>query len=200
MRIIAGQYRSRVIQSLPGVDVRPTSDRMRETLFNVLGPSLAGQVFVDAYAGTGAVGIEALSRGARLVVFIEKGRDVCELIKANLASLKIGREGRLMQGSAALQLTRVEADVVFIDPPYPKEREYEASMEALQAKPPALVVVQHSSRFALPEEYGKLKRTRVLKQGENTFSFYRPAPKPAEPASDPTIDSEPAAAEAAEEA
>ena len=179
MRVIAGQYRSRRIESLEGMDVRPTSDKLRQTLFNILGPSIAGQVFVDAYAGTGAVGIEALSRGARYVVFIEKSRDACELIKSNLAALKIGREGRLIPGSAALHLTRVEADVVFIDPPYPKEREYEAAMEALKAKPPSLVIVQHSSRFALETAYGPLKRTRTLKQGENTLSFFRTADEPA---------------------
>ena len=174
MRVIAGVYRSRKIESLPGDEIRPTSDRLRETLFNILGPSIVGQVFVDAYAGTGAVGIEAISRGARLAVFIEKNKAACELIKSNLASLQIKREGRLIHGSAAIYLTRVEADVVFIDPPFPKEAEYEAAMLALKDKPPSLAVVQHSSRFALQEEYGKLRRTRVLKQGENTLSFYRP--------------------------
>jgi 16S rRNA (guanine(966)-N(2))-methyltransferase RsmD len=187
MRVIAGEFRSRRLQSLPGMDVRPTSDKLRETLFNILGPSILGAVFVDAYAGTGAVGIEAISRGARHVIFIEKSREACELIRSNLALLKIGREGRLIQGSANLHLGRIEADIVFLDPPYPKEREYEAAMEALEAKPPALVIVQHSSRFALHERYGPLKRTRVVRQGENSLSFYRPteagsseSPEPAE--------------------
>jgi 16S rRNA (guanine(966)-N(2))-methyltransferase RsmD len=156
--------------------VRPTSDKLRGTLFDVLGLGIVGTVFVDSYAGTGAVGIEALSRGARSVIFIEKNKDACELIRANLSALKIGREGRLISGSANIHLSRIEgADIVFIDPPYPKEREYEASLDALEQHPPNLVIVQHSSRFALHEEYGPLKRTRILKQGENTLSFYRPA-------------------------
>jgi len=174
MRVIAGEFRSRKLQSLPGADVRPTSDKLRETLFDIIGPSIQGLVLVDAYAGTGAVGIEAISRGARHVVFIEKNKDACELIKSNLAALKIGREGRLIHGAAGLHLGKVEADLVFIDPPYPKEREYEAAMEAMEEKPPALVIVQHSSRFALREFYGPLHRTRIVKQGENSLSFYRP--------------------------
>jgi 16S rRNA (guanine(966)-N(2))-methyltransferase RsmD len=174
MRVIAGEYRSRRLQSLPGMDVRPTSDKLRETLFNILGPSIEGKVFVDAYAGTGAVGIEAISRGARQVVFIEKSKSACELIKSNLASLKIGREARLIQGSAGLYLGRLDADIVFLDPPYPKEREYQVAMEALEQTPPALVIAQHSSRFALSEQYGPLRRTRVLKQSENALTFYRP--------------------------
>jgi 16S rRNA (guanine(966)-N(2))-methyltransferase RsmD len=189
MRIIAGEYRSRRLLSLPGTDVRPTSDKLRETLFNILGPSIAGKVFVDAYAGTGAVGIEALSRGAKHVVFIEKNNDACELIRANLGALKIGREGRLIKGSANVHLGRLPADIVFIDPPYPKEREYEASMEALEKEPPSMVILQHSSRFAVKEEYGPLARTRTLKQGENTLSFYRPvtvaAGSPESPAEPP---------------
>jgi 16S rRNA (guanine966-N2)-methyltransferase len=174
MRVIAGEFRSRKLLSMPGMDVRPTSDKLRETLFNILGPSIEGVVFVDAYAGTGAVGIEAISRGARHVVFIEKNKEACELIRQNLASLKIGREGQLIQGAAGLHLGRIAADIVFIDPPYPKEREYEAAMEALEQNPPALAIVQHSSRFALREHYGALKRTRIVKQGENALSFYRP--------------------------
>ena len=174
MRVIAGEYRSRRLESIPGVDVRPTSDRLRETLFDILGPSIAGKVFVDAYAGSGAVGIEALSRGAREVFFIEKNKAAGDVIRANLAALKIGREGRLIPGSAGVHLGRLVADIVFLDPPYTKEREYELAMDALEAKPPALVIAQHSSRFALREDYGALRRTRTVKQGENTLSFYRP--------------------------
>ena len=173
MRVIAGEYRSRRLESMPGMDVRPTSDKLRETLFNILGPSIEGTVFVDAYAGTGAVGIEAISRGARQVVFIEKNRDACDVIRRNLAALKIGPAARLIQGSAGVYLGRLEPDIVFLDPPYPKEGEYEKAMDAMADKPPALAIAQHSSRTALRENYGPLRRTRVLKQGENALSFYR---------------------------
>src|SRR5450432_378767 len=119
MRVIAGEFRSRRINSLPGLDTRPTPDRMRETLFNILAPMIEDAVFVDAYAGTGSVGIEAISRGARRAVFIEKDRGAVEVIKANLASLQIKGRGRIIRGAAALHLASIEADIVFLDPPYP---------------------------------------------------------------------------------
>jgi 16S rRNA (guanine966-N2)-methyltransferase len=173
MRIIGGEFRSRRLQSLPGTDVRPTSDKMRETLFNILGTSIDGVVFLDAFAGTGAVGIEALSRGARHAVFIEKDRNAANLIKTNIAALEIGARARVIQGSAALYLEKIDADIVFIDPPYPKEREYQAAFDALESKSPELVIVQHSVRFALGDEQGPWRRTRIVKQGENALSFFR---------------------------
>ncbi len=175
MRVIAGEFRSRKILSVPGLETRPTSDRLRETLFNILNPLLPGCVFVDAYAGTGAVGIEALSRGARHVAFIEKDKTALAVIQQNLASLKVEARSRVIRGLAPMHMAAIPADIVFLDPPYENERDYVASMESLEAKPPALVVVQHSSRYALQEQFGPLKRTRLLKQGDNALSFYKPA-------------------------
>ena len=174
MRVIAGEFRSRRILSLPGLDTRPTPDRLRETLFNILAPMIEGSVFVDAYAGTGSVGIEAISRGARLAVFIEKDRDAVEIIKANLASLDIKSKGRIIKGAASLHLASVEADIVFIDPPYPKDTEYRTALDVLSAKPPALTIVQHSVRYAIRDEYESLVRTRTVKQGDNALSFFKP--------------------------
>jgi 16S rRNA (guanine966-N2)-methyltransferase len=173
MRVIAGEFRSRKILSMPGTDIRPTPDRLRETLFNILNPLLEDCVFVDAYAGTGSVGIEALSRGARHVIFIEKDKQAVELIAYNLASLGVKGKGRIIRGNAALLLGGLDADIVFLDPPYPKEKEYQASLDALEAKPPALTVVQHAKRFALDEIYGPLHRTRVVTQGDNSLSFFK---------------------------
>lgn len=172
MRVIGGEFRSRRLQSMPGMDVRPTPDKVRESLFNIIASEIGGKVFVDAYAGTGAVGIEALSRGARHVVFIENDRAAAELIRSNLVSLKAEARARVIRGPAALYLGSIDADIVFIDPPYPKEREYLASMEALEAKPARLVIVQHSTRFALKDEYGALQRTRIVKYGDNALSFF----------------------------
>jgi 16S rRNA (guanine(966)-N(2))-methyltransferase RsmD len=173
MRVIGGEFRSRKLQSMPGMDVRPTPDKIRESLFNILAPEIEGSVFVDAYAGTGAVGIEALSRGARFAIFIEKDRAAVELIRSNLASLKAESKARVIAGSAGLYLASLEADIVFIDPPYPKEREYTAALEALEAKPPRLVIVQHSARFVLKDEYGSLRRARMVRYGDNALSFFR---------------------------
>jgi 16S rRNA (guanine(966)-N(2))-methyltransferase RsmD len=173
MRIIAGEFRSRRLLSVEGRDTRPTSDRLRETLFNILGAAVEGSVFVDGYAGTGAVGIEALSRGARQAVFLEKDQKAVEVIRKNLEALKIAGRSRVIQGFAHLQLGEIGADIVFLDPPYSREREYTAALEALEKNPPALTIVQHSVRLALAGEYGPLRCTRVVRQGDNALSFYR---------------------------
>jgi 16S rRNA (guanine(966)-N(2))-methyltransferase RsmD len=140
-------------------------------------------VFVDGYAGTGAVGIEALSRGGRQAIFIEKNRKAANLIQTNLASLGIERRARVIVGSAALYLGggAFSADIVFLDPPYAQEREYQAALDALGAQPPGLVVAQHSKRLELADEYGALRRTRIVKQGDNALSFFRPIESASQP-------------------
>jgi 16S rRNA (guanine(966)-N(2))-methyltransferase RsmD len=175
MRIIAGEFRSRRLKSLPGDATRPTSDRLRETIFDILQTRIEGAVFVDAYAGTGAVGIEALSRGARHVFFLEKNRAALDAIRENLASLKAERRATVYAGAVLVTLARCHtADIVFLDPPYDQEREYAAALDLLGADPPALVIAQHAFRFKLGDTYGRLVRIRVLKQGDNALSFYSP--------------------------
>ena len=98
MRVIGGEFRSRVFKSVPGLDTRPTPDRLREALFNVLAPRIAGAVFADLYAGTGAVGIEALSRGARRAIFIEQNRAAVSVIRENLRSLGLEARAQIRQG------------------------------------------------------------------------------------------------------
>ena len=173
MRIIAGEYRSRKLKSVPGLDVRPTPDRLREALFNVLTPRIDGVVFLDAYAGSGAVGIEALSRGARRVILIERKHNALEVIRENLASLGIGKaQATVVQGQAGLLLGHYSADIVFIDPPYELEAEYTESLQRLADTPCELAIAQHASRLTLAEEYGRFRKIRVLKQGDNSLSFY----------------------------
>src|SRR5450432_1284909 len=172
MRVIAGEFRSRRLKSIPGDATRPTPDRLRETLFNILAPRIEGATFLDAYAGTGAVGIEALSRGARHAWFLEKNRVALEAIRENLESLKLERRASVVAGPVLLTLEHYPADIVFLDPPYSLEREYAAALELLAEHPPPLTVVQHGSRILLPEVQGSLTRTRQLKQGDNALSFY----------------------------
>jgi 16S rRNA (guanine966-N2)-methyltransferase len=174
MRVIAGEFRSRRLQSIAGLETRPTPDRLRETLFNILALRIEGATFLDAYAGTGAVGIEALSRGARHVFFLERSRPALETIRQNLASLKAEARATVAPGMALLTLPRHPAGIVFLDPPYELEREYPAALDLLaeQQPPPQITVVQHSVRFALGDAYGKLRRSRLVKQGDNALSFY----------------------------
>jgi 16S rRNA (guanine966-N2)-methyltransferase len=117
MRVIGGEFRSRAIKSVPGVDVRPTPDRLREALFNILAPRIAGVVFADLYAGTGAVGIEALSRGASRAVFLEQNRAAVNVLRQNLKSLDLEARAQVLQGRVSALLGRITADIVFLDPP-----------------------------------------------------------------------------------
>jgi 16S rRNA (guanine(966)-N(2))-methyltransferase RsmD len=173
MRVIGGEFRSRRLKSIPGDATRPTPDRMRETLFNILAPQIVGATFLDAYAGTGAVGIEALSRGAAHAIFIEKNRAAVEAIRENLASLKLEGRATVVKGAVLTALPHAApAGIVFLDPPYSLEAEYTAVLDLLAENPPALTVAQHSVRFALGEAFGGLRRTRMLRQGDNALSFF----------------------------
>jgi len=172
MRVIAGEFRSRPLKSLPGLDVRPTPDRLREALFNVLAPRIQGTNFADLYAGTGAVGIEALSRGAPRAIFVEQSHAAARVIRENLRALGIESRAEVLHGRATAMLSKVEAEIVFLDPPYRLEHEYESVLTLLGEKPPALVIAQHAPRLQLQESYGALRRTRVLRHGDNALSFY----------------------------
>jgi 16S rRNA (guanine(966)-N(2))-methyltransferase RsmD len=172
MRIIAGEFRSRRLKSIPGAATRPTPDRLRETLFNILGPRIEGATFLDAYAGTGTVGMEALSRGAAHAIFLERHRAALEAIRQNLASLDLEARATVVAGPVLLTLPKHHADIVFLDPPYDLEREYAAVLDLLSETPPPIAVVQHSVRQALVDVHGVLRRTRIVKQGDNALSFY----------------------------
>jgi 16S rRNA (guanine(966)-N(2))-methyltransferase RsmD len=182
MRVIAGKYRSRTLRSLKGQALRPTSDRLRETLFNVLGPTINGSAFVDLYAGTGAVGIEALSRGARHAIFTEQHAPAAALIRKNLDSLGIGAEGEVLcmnvlRAIERLEAKKVHAQFIFLDPPYAADIEYESSLEALGESlliaPDGRVIVEHLKKRSLPERVGDLELARVLEQGDAALSFYK---------------------------
>jgi len=160
------------LKSISGASTRPTTDRLRETLFDILAPRLAGATFLDAYAGTGAVGMEALSRGAAYAVFLERHRAALDAIRRNLASLGLEARATVVAGPVLRTLPQHRADIVFLDPPYDLEREYAAVLELLGETPPRIAVVQHSIRQALGDVYGALRRTRIVKQGDNALSFY----------------------------
>ncbi len=184
MRVIAGQYRSRPLHSLHGVDLRPTSDRLRETLFDVLtaARSLGDSVWLDLYAGTGAVGIEALSRGARQVYFVESAKKHARLLRENLAALDItmGFELHEREVSKALPLldsTGVVCDYCFLDPPYRRRGAYEQTLGYLSQsrllQPTSVVLAEHEKKFDPGERFGALIRYRRLDQGDASLSFYK---------------------------
>jgi len=185
MRIIAGTYRSRILKSLKGMAIRPTSDYMRETLFNVLGPAVEGSRFLDIFAGTGAIGIEALSRGAAEAVFIENHGPAVALIRKNLESLGIRGGAKILGLDAANALAKIQArqkphdagfDFVYVDPPYAATEQYERVLHLLGAAlflpPHAKVIAEHRRTEDLAEQFGALRRYRILRQGDAALSFY----------------------------
>jgi 16S rRNA (guanine966-N2)-methyltransferase len=198
MRVIAGTYRSRPLTAPRGQATRPTSDRLRETLFNVLAARIEGAFFADLYAGSGAVGIEALSRGASRVCFVDNSPSAVAAIRANLASLKIQSGFSIdTRGVSAVldDFSQCRAqtpwDLIFLDPPYRAARAYESTLQTLgrladiTLAPGGIVIVehqaqhraqhgaQHGAEASLAESYGILHRYRVLKQSEAALSFYQ---------------------------
>lgn len=171
---------------MPGLDVRPTSDRLRETLFNVLcggdPEKLQKALWLDLFAGTGAVGIEALSRGASMVHFVESSLAAGKLIAKNLAALKIEKSFELhcadvLSALKKLETLEVAPDFIFIDPPYRMEQVYWQTLEALSSSRllnnQAIVIAEHDKKFDPGGQFGNLTRFRQLEQGDSTLSFYR---------------------------
>ena len=183
MRIIAGEYRGRVLKSPPSLQIRPTSDRLRETLFNVIAPRIEGARFLDLCAGSGAVGIEALSRGASFVHFVDRSRKMCGLVEANLDLCGVPEdETEVVLSEAADYLKRARTrgelswDIAFFDPPYATDYlpvlEHFGARDSQLLAPEGLLVVEHHHKNALRDEVGKLRRWRILKQGDSALSFY----------------------------
>lgn len=181
MRVIAGKFGSRRLKGPGKLRMRPTSDRLRETLFNILGPAVEDSLFIDLYAGTGAIGIEAISRGAREVVFVEGHAASARLIRENLKAL--GAEGaaevlpvKVMKGLESLAARHILADFIFLDPPYQNEEEHLLVLEFLDGShllaPQGLAIVEHSSKRELPRRFIRLERMRVVEQGDASLSFY----------------------------
>lgn len=180
MRIISGEYGGRVIKSPPDIRTRPTSDRLRETLFNILAPRIEGARFLDLCAGTGAIGMEAISRGAAHVTFVDRSRRACALIEENLDILHIPEEQTDVHALSAENFTgrQHEAgwDIVFFDPPY--DTDYNVVLfefgtpDSTLLCADGIVIAEHHSKNQLPDAIGDIRRWRVLKQGETSLSFY----------------------------
>ena len=181
MRVIAGKYRSRVLIGPGAQRLRPTSDRLRETLFNVLGPSVADSLFVDLFAGTGAVGIEAISRGARETIFVESSAKAARLIRENLKTLDILSgaeliEAPVLRGLEKMATRHLLADFIFLDPPYENTGNYIEVLEFLDAShliaPRGIVIVEHYRKTELPEFLTRLECARQIEQGDAILSLY----------------------------
>jgi 16S rRNA (guanine966-N2)-methyltransferase len=188
MRVIAGTLRRRTLEAPAGMATRPTSDRLRETVFNVLAPRIEGARFLDLYAGSGAVGIEAVSRGAQNVIMVERAAPALKIMRGNLEKLGLrsGVRVEAVSVTAFLKKLRPEStafvfDIVFLDPPYDAQDEYALALgllggdaSRLLAKD-AVVIAEHRRKEKLEDRYGMLGRRRVLEQGDAALSFYSAA-------------------------
>jgi 16S rRNA (guanine966-N2)-methyltransferase len=180
MRVIAGEYKGRKLKSPPSMQVRPTSDRLRETLFNVLAPRISGARFLDLCAGSGAVGIEALSRGASFVTFVDRSRKMCGLVEANLDLCRVPEDQTEVVNTTAEDFLKqsdrsdVAWDIIFFDPPY--AHDYVDVLKVIaehdRLTTDGLLIAEHHHKRELPTMIGGLTRTRVLKQGDSALTFY----------------------------
>lgn len=179
MRVIAGAFKGRTLTAPTWDGLRPTSDRLRETLFNVLAPRMAGARVLDLYAGTGALGIEALSRGAAHATFVEHDRRAQDLIAGNLAKCGVTEGCAIIRASADRALEQLRRspsfapfDIVLLDPPYDHPAsDALAGVDALVA-PDGLVVFEHAKRAPVPDSVGPLTLTRDLVSGDSALAFY----------------------------
>ncbi|MEW6128134.1 MAG: 16S rRNA (guanine(966)-N(2))-methyltransferase RsmD [Acidobacteriota bacterium] len=180
VRIISGIHRGRKLKTVAGQEVRPTSDRLRETLFNILAPDIRDAQVLDICAGSGAIAIEALSRGAASITLIDQSRRACQIIQENLRALGINDEARVLNRDALAAIKQLETenqafDIVYFDPPYASPL-YAQVMNQLGASsiihPHSIVIVEHHTKTPIEKEYGKLKIYRELKQGESALGFY----------------------------
>lgn len=161
---------------MEGTQTRPMLGRMRQRLFDILQGQVEGNVFADLYAGTGSVGIEALSRGAKAVVFVESSARAANLIRHNLETVGAEHQAQLRQAPVSEVIDEFDADIYFLGPPYEAVEEYASTLAALAGQSAQWVIAQHAKQLELAERYGSLRRVRVVKVGSNRLSMFRHEP------------------------
>jgi 16S rRNA (guanine(966)-N(2))-methyltransferase RsmD len=181
-RIIAGRGKGRRLKTPRGLETRPTGARLRQSLFDILAPVLPGCRFLDAFAGSGAIGLEALSRGASRVVFVDVSAPAIAAIRENVAALAAaGGDVQVVRQDARIALAAladsgVRFDVVYLDPPYDSQL-YEDLLELVSTMglltDEGVAVAEHFHKRALPATIGRLARTRSVRVGDHLLSFYR---------------------------
>lgn len=173
MRVIAGTLKGRKLETPEWEGLRPTSDKLRETLFNVLAPRIAGARVMDGYAGTGAVGIEAISRGASHVTFVEQDYRAAALIASNLKKCGISDGYAIIQASVLQAIRGLPPfDVILLDPPYASDVHDALPHVGDIVKPDGVVILEHATRTETPAAAGRLVRVRELKSGDSALTFY----------------------------
>ncbi|TCS93099.1 16S rRNA (guanine(966)-N(2))-methyltransferase RsmD [Hazenella coriacea] len=181
MRIIAGTARGTKLKMVPGKHVRPTADRVKESLFQVIGPRFDGDNILDLFAGSGALALEALSRGANQAILVDQSKSSIETIRVNVAATKMSNQVEIIRrdARAAIHLLKkkgLQFDIIFLDPPYLENLLIPVIQSIVKEellKEEGLVVAEYPSREQLPEKFGALVETRRLDYGDTTISLYR---------------------------
>ena len=184
MRVIAGKAKGRKLKApklSPGRRIRPLSDQAKEALFNILGEKVLDSYFLDLFAGTGAVGIEALSRGAKIAIFVELDRKVVEAIRENLEITELGNNAEIysldvLRAIKFLNSKGAKFDIVFLGPPYGSpalERALEKLSESGLVKDDGVVVAEHRAKHEISKGFGKLVKVRDCRYGDTVLSFYK---------------------------
>jgi len=181
MRVISGTFRGRRLKGPKGLELRPTGDRLKETLFNILAPHVSGAVMLDLFSGTGAIGIEAISRGADRVLFIEKNSAAVDLIRHNLRACGIEEGFDVIQEDVfkflrSLARRRFRADIIYLDPPYdwlPYQDLLKLAVKPDVLSSRGMAVIEHVRRAALPDAGDGYQRFRLVRHGDSCLSFYR---------------------------
>lgn len=178
MRIIAGTFGGRRLHTPKGTAIRPTADRVREAIFSIIGSAVAGSEVLDLFAGTGAMGLEALSRGASRAIFVDQSRHAVQLIRFNVELCQVPDRVRVIHGSVNQVIRRLAAqreafDLIFIDPPYGKSSIQQSLLilgEVVRSG--TIVVAEHGSRDPLPVQIQEWSQTEERQYGDTTVSFY----------------------------
>ncbi len=181
VRVITGTAKGRKLQSLKGQKTRPTADRVKESLFSILGDRVRAGWFLDLYAGSGAIGIEALSRGASGAIFIDNSRAAVRILKGNLDRVDLESKAEVyatdvLRGIAALAARDMEFSCIFLDPPYDQGKVTPTLMALSQAclvAADTIVVAEHSQGETVPEQVDSLDKVRVQVYGDTVLSFFR---------------------------
>jgi len=180
LRVIAGEYKGRRLDCIEGMEIRPTTDKVKESLFNILGNIVIDSTFLDLFGGTGGIGIEALSRGAKYVAFIDANVKSIKVLKGNLDHLNIKDNVEVFHTDYTTAISKLykykkQFDIIFIDPPY-RVGIAESALEEINKNPilsqSGLIIVEHDSKKDMPQRVGKLYLFRIKQYGNTALSFY----------------------------
>ncbi|WP_374706905.1 16S rRNA (guanine(966)-N(2))-methyltransferase RsmD [Bacillus sp. J14TS2] len=181
MRVISGTLKGRPLKAVPGNGTRPTTDKVKETLFNIIGPYFTGGIALDLFAGSGALGIEGLSRGMEKVIFIDRDRQAIQTIKNNVQYCKMNSQVEIYRNDAeralkALLKRDIQFDYIFLDPPYHRQK-LEAILHTIEKnnllKQQGMIIVEHDSELPLPTSVGELHCDKKGQFGITALSIYK---------------------------